>query len=296
MPYLALSGVLFLLGAAVRTTTLIFPFAWIVLWIFHKREGLWIRLGGIAVPVAAGALFVIINHDLPLFHMKKGFQIYTYLGMAPDLTGKLMNFPGMLHMMLARGNPLALLFAVFGMIAGAKGAYRAHAAIVTVLFLAMFFLMGWTSQRYVLAPIIWLYPMAAWMFAAAMNSEKKMVKGLAIIGIISCPVLWAGKVFSPPDPGKVAQRNAGEWILLSQGPGKEVLTNRDRLTFYASTGYTPLDTPADLKVDKAIIALDVSKKGAQRIKVAIDKSGLIPDRIFRNIYIYLPRRVSGARE
>jgi hypothetical protein len=54
-----------------------------------------------------------------------------------------------------------------------------------------------------------------------------------VIIIASCPFLWASRAFDPPDLDRLARKEAGQWILTTVGPGKDIISNRERIAFYA---------------------------------------------------------------
>jgi len=149
--------------------------------------------------------------------------------------------------------------------------------------------MGWTSDRYVLAPVVWLYPAAAYMVITSVRSVNRLVKLFAVLAIISCPIMWADKAFSPPDPYKLARKEAGEWILSRAGPDKEVITNRSRIAFYAHGKFVPLANPIVTKEAHLCIAVDIRKEDGKAVKERLDTIGIKPDRTFKTIYVYLPQ-------
>jgi len=129
--------------------------------------------------------------------------------------------------------------------------------------------------------------------------------------------LWAGKAFTPPDPGKIARKEAGIWILSQIGPEKKLLTNRPRIGFYADTTPYVLSQFKTLKEKKQIIARktpyrkketvlisQLKGKNGLNMVVALDLEDesretkiiakklaswkLKPDKTFGNIQVYLP--------
>ena len=107
-----------------------------------------------------------------------------------------------------------------------------------VLFFIVLSVLGWTSGRYILAPVIWLYPLAAYGVYETVTRGRKAFKVLAVITLISCPVLWLDKAIQQPDPDKVARKDAGQWILAQAGPHQEIATNRERLIFTLRAGWS----------------------------------------------------------
>lgn len=318
--YLVTGVLLFVIGSTVRTTTMIFLFAWFLIWVFRKKEGLLLRIGIMLLMILIPATIVIIFSDLDMFHHKKGFQIYTYLGMAPDLAGKIRSFPDTLGMIFDKGHAVLMSLAVIGLIfmkAAAfkqdpkriiespkelsmcgteKGSridlinvYRINTGIVLMLFLTMFFIMGWTTSRYILAPIIWLYPLAAYVSYGAVKSNRKVIRLFIILTFLSCVAIWGSKSFTPPDPDRVAIRQAGEWIYSELGPDKYVLTNRDRLAFYAKTRFNALNDIKDIKGNESCIAVDINNDGGDDLVNELTDKGLNPEKKIGPIYIYLQR-------
>jgi len=110
----------------------------------------------------------------------------------------------------------------------------------------------------------------------------------AVIALISCMVLWAHLSFTPPDPDKLARRDAGEWVLSRLGPGHEILTNRDRLAFYAKGTGLPLGAFNGTPMDK-VLAIDTDEEDGKMLQEKLDNQGILPDKRFGSILIYLPR-------
>ncbi len=318
--YLIAGVLLFIIGSTVRTTTMIFLFAWFLIWVFHKKERLWLRIGILLLIVLIPLMIVIVFNDLEIFHRKKGFQIYTYLEMAPNLAGKICSFPDTLGMIFDKGHAILMSLAVIGLIfkkvvtikqdpdriiesskelsvsGSGKGnginlvnIYRIHTGIVLMLFLMMFFIMGWTTSRYILAPIIWLYPLVACVSYSALKSDRKVIRLFIILTLLSCVAIWGSKSFTPPDPDRVAIRQAGEWIYSELGPDKYVLTNRDRLAFYAKTKFNPFNDIKDMKGNESCIAVDINNDGGDDLINELTDKGLKPEKTIGPIYIYLQK-------
>jgi hypothetical protein len=144
------------------------------------------------------------------------------------------------------------------------------------------------SGRYLLAPIVCLYPLAAYMVLAAWQSRRTVWKACAVIAVFSCVALWAYQARIPPDPDKLARRQAGHWILAQIGPGHEIMSNRMRLVFYAKGASSPL-TDIDAHRPHPCIAVDVDTEQGSRFKARYDQAGLRSDKVFRTIHVYLPK-------
>jgi hypothetical protein len=318
--YLIAGVLLFIIGSTVRTTTMIFLFAWFLIWVFHKKDRLWLRIGILLLMVFIPLMIVIVFNDLEIFHRKKGFQIYTYLAMAPNLAGKIRSFPDTLGMIFDKGHAILMSLAVIGLIfkktvtfeqtpenviEGSKevsisgsekgnrvdliNVYRIHTGIVLMLFLTMFFIMGWTTSRYILAPIIWLYPLVACVSYSALKSDRKVIRLFIILTLLSCVAIWGSKSLTPPDPDRVAIRKAGEWIYSELGQDKYVLTNRDRLAFYAKTKFNPLNDIKDIKGYENCIAVDINNDGGNDLIKQLTDKGHKPEKKIGPIYIYLQK-------
>jgi hypothetical protein len=157
--------------------------------------------------------------------------------------------------------------------------------------------------------------MASGVVAASIFSQGFILKWLAIIAIAAAPFIWAGKAFTPPDQDRLARKEAGEWILSHVGQGKDIVSNRERIVYYADGVQITIEAdPKQIKTweymghkivgyDYNILLRDVIDKGSIQIIMAIDYSsddyskswismldslGIKPDKTFRSIYVYLP--------
>ncbi|MEA2101741.1 MAG: hypothetical protein U9P80_04105 [Thermodesulfobacteriota bacterium] len=311
-------GLLFLLGiivlffgAIVRTTALFFLGAWVILWAFHKSKGMPLRVIVLSMPVIALGGLMILMPDLGLFH-RKGFALIALFSGWPGLSAMSKAGLDTIVEFFATGNCLIMLFGFIGFFIHKKDLYYIHVCLVFLMYLLVLSMMGWTSDRYLLAPVMWFYPMAAYAVIRSLRSIKRPVRVLAILAIVSCPFMWAYMALTPPDADKLARRQAGEWILSRVGPGARIMTNRDRLAFYARGLYTPLaddmdKTDAMDKTDdmdktdvmdnagrqdkKALsycMALDTLHEDGRDMKREMDNAGRQPDKTFRTIHVYLP--------
>ena len=290
--HISLGTVLLILGTLVRTTTAFFLLAWLAIWTFRKRQGLIGRIIILVSPLLVLALLVVFYPDLKMFKRKGLAVVYLvsqWSGFWPMMKGS-MDF---LRDFFATGNYLAVLFGFHTLYSIKKDLYPIHVCIVLVLFFIVLSVLGWTSGRYILAPVIWLYPLAAYGVYETVNRGRKAFKVLAVITLISCPVLWLDKAIQQPDPDKVARKDAGQWILAQAGPHQEIATNRERLIFYAQGRMVALKS---LKADeeiKKIIAVDTMHEGGTEVADQLLKRGIEPDMRFRSIAVYM-QQIPGA--
>jgi len=282
-----LAGVsLLLAGGLLRSTALFFIGAWLILWAFHRRRGLVLRVGLIASPVAAVLVLWLIDPTLPIFIRSYNLGLIFKPEHTPlfllTAAGKTVNE------FLATGNPLVMLFAFAGLYRMRAGAYARHATVVLLIYLLIMVMWGHVfSGRYLLAPIVWVYPLAACTVYEAWRSRRTVWKMCAGLAVISCLALWGYQTQIPPDPDKLAWKQAGQWIGARIGPGREVMSNRARLAFYAKGTALSLE---DVKAGgpHPCIAVDVATEEGRKFKANYDQAGLRADAVFRSVYVYLP--------
>ena len=283
-----LAGVLLLLsGGLLRSTALFFIGAWLILWAFRERRGMALRLGLIASPVAAVLLLWFIDPTLPIFIRSYNLGLIFKPEHTPlfllTAAGKTINE------FLATGNPLVMLFAFAGLYRMRASVYARHAMLVLLIYLLIMVMWGHVfSGRYLLAPIVWVYPLAAYMVHTAWQSRRMIWKTCAVLAVISCVALWAYQAQIPPDPDKLARKEAGHWILAQIGPGREIMSDRPRLVFYAKGTSSPLKD-IDAHRPHHCVAVDVDTEQGRRFKASCDRAGLRPDAVFRTIHVYLPK-------
>lgn len=283
--YFISGALLLLLGAIVRSTSLFFLGAWLVMWVFYKKQGILAR-GAILILPAVGVLLLwYINPGLAIF--RKSFHLGILFHTLPGFIGILKTGGKLIANLFSTGNPMIILFGGIGLYFWKKGPYPIHLSLVLVIFFIVLLMLGWTSDRYLLAPIVWLYPLASYACVRSVKSINRPIKILAIIAIISCPIMWADKAFAPPDPDRMARKEAGKWILSQIGPDQEVVTNRDRLAFYAHAKFIPLSGSVDIKDAHFCAAIDVMKEDGKVAKENLNTVGVRPDKIFNTIYVYL---------
>jgi hypothetical protein len=320
-----LAGAAILLtGIMVRSTTLVFLLAWMVVWIFHKRGGLLFRLVVVVVPVAVIVALAWKYPEFPLFRRSLSMMfIFRIIGnFASDKLGMLLWVVDLLRYFLKRSHYLAAFFGLWGLFHYRKNAYARHFVICMAIFLLVFMsrTRSFFSDRYMLAAVIYLMPMAAAMLVHALESRtSRLLPGLALVTLLFCPFLWGAEAFASPDPDKLARKEAGEYILSRIGPSWDIISNREQISLYAEGSLVNIERPpadddpdrfvafrnTDLKTRSKKITLRVVVRGGSVLKPIamdtllqedmvwirmLDRQGIKPDRIVRTIYIYLPAK------
>ncbi|HEY9161953.1 MAG TPA: hypothetical protein VIS94_12830 [Desulfomonilia bacterium] len=304
----------------VRGTSLIFLAAWLIIWIFHKKDNFLTRALVLIIPVSITVFLIITMPDIPLF--RNSLNIPRYLGGFGASYSNIADFmnavTNLISDFMAKTYYLIGFFGIIGIYFYRTTPYAKHLAITLLIYFEIVLGMGWNntgreSIRYIIAPIIYLLPIASCAVASSIGSSSRFLKYLAILAVISAPFLWAGKAFTPPDADRLARKEAGVWILSKCGPEKDIITNRRRIAFYADGYPAIIDVYPDLnKMEKAIAwgretrnvkLKDVLEKKSLKKVVAVDylsddfaKSwvnmldnlGIKPDKKFRSIYVYLP--------
>ena len=97
------------------------------------------------------------------------------------------------------------------------------------------------------------------------------------------------KALETPDADKLTRRNAGLYILERFGPDREIVTNRDRLAFYAKGKYIALEKAGSAEQPGRIVAVDVEMDNGAGIRQAMEASSREPDQVFGTILVYLPK-------
>lgn len=279
-------GIILLAAAALlRSTALFFIGAWLLLWVFHKRQGLVLRLGIIASPAVIVVALWLVNPHLPIF--VRSYNLALIFGPEHTPLFLLAAAGRAANEFLVTGNPVIVLFAVLGLYLQRRSLYGRYLMFVLAIYLFILMLWGFVSGRYLLAPIVCLYPLAAGTVHAAWLYPRRMVKACAGIAVVSCVVLWAYQAQLPPDPDKLAYKAAGQWVLTRIGPDRAIMSNRPRLVFYAKGRLLPLKA---MDVGPyPCIAVDIDHKDGQEIKTRMDRAGRRSDAVFRTIHVYLPR-------
>lgn len=286
-PWSLLVGVLLLLlGGLLRSAALFFVGAWLLLWAFRERRGLALRLAILIAPVILVVAVWRIAPDLPIFVRSYNLRLI----FKPEHTPLfLLRAVGrVLNELLAVGNPILVLFACWGLYRQRAHLYARYLLGVLALYLLILTMWGFVSGRYLLAPIVCLYPLAAYSVHAAWQSGRNVWKACAVMAVVSCVALWGYQAQIPPDPDKLARKEAGQWILAQIGPGREIMSNRKRLVFYARGVAVPLK---NIKASEPLpcIAVDIDTEEGRKFKVRSDKAGLQSDKVFRTIHVYLPK-------
>jgi hypothetical protein len=286
---MACGFILLFMGALLRSTTNLFIFAWLILWVFHKRKSFQYRLIVLLLPVLTVLTLWLIKPDLPIF--VRSYDLNQFFGKKFTLMFLLSGAWGAIDSMFSAGNQGAFAFALAGFYFIRKNnIYRYHAAVTLVLFFIIYLFWGSASDRYSIAPVIMTYPLAAGTILQGIKSKIKLITVLAFVVVLFSPVQLIHNSFDSPDPEKLAQKYAGKWILSVKGPGNEILTNRERLAFYAKGKLVLINDSADIKDKTSIIAVDASKEGGVDLIKSVEKMGLHPFKIILPVYIYFPKK------
>jgi hypothetical protein len=321
--YYSLGGILLLSGAMVRSTSVVFLGAWLAIWVFHKREGFALRLMVLLVPFITFFAMSYLMPEFPLF--RRSLSLKTYLFFLTQSYKSLLEVGNasvqLIFQFLGISQYLMTLFGIVGMYHLGKTPYTKHLVIVFVIFFVLCIGMGWNysglnSDRFILAPSLWLIPASSYEIARSIQSRRSTIKCLAILTVVALPFFWANKAFDPPDQDRLARKEAGLWILAQVGPYKDVITNRERIAFYAQGNIiTLVNNPSldklgaeiaqrypegtsiilsdimDKKSLKKAMVLDTLLDDGKFWKAFLDSLGVKPNKAFRSIYIYLPQRV-----
>ena len=288
--YYVLGALTLLAGMLLRSTALVFLCVWFIIWLFHKREGLVARVSVMLIPVV---LFFILWTYIPEIAVSwKSYHFnyfFVYLHSIMDVLKAAVN---VLAGFFSTGNPLIIVASIFGLYHWKKDAYYVHSCLVLIMFFLILVPWPLVSDRYLLAPIMWMYPLASFGIMKTFQSQAKLKKAFAILAVLSCIVLWADIAFTPPDKDKLARRQAGQWILDRLGPNQEIISNRDRLVFYAQGKYKPLSTYHSQNSLNGALAIDVKFEEGRALVKEIGSHGIDSDKQFRSIYVYLPDSMS----
>jgi len=281
-------GVLTLIaGMLLRSTALVFLCAWFAIWLFHKREGLFTRASILFIPVLVFLFLWIFIPDISIswksYHLN---YFFVYIHSITDILKSAIN---VLTGFFSTGNPLIILAGLFGLYYGKKDIYCFYSYMVLIIFFLILIPWPLVSDRYYLAPIIWIYPLAAFGIVKAFQSRTKLIKAMAVITVLSSIVLWADIAFTPPDADRLARKEAGLWIFDRLGPDQEIISNRDRLVFYAQGTYIPLSKYKAGNDTKSVLAVDTKYEEGRIIVEEAHSRGIDPDMQFRSISVYLPK-------
>jgi hypothetical protein len=319
--YFILGTFVFLAGAMVRGTALIFWGSWLIIWVFHKRERLFLRFMILLIPLSCVLMLGYFMPQLPFF--RRSLSVAKLLSHGKTAWNSLMILNASLDFLrqfLARSFYFVALFALLGILFLKRNIVAIHVCIVVFIFFIICIKIGWNytgsdSDRYILTPIIWLMPLAAYAVVTSLSSSTRIWNVLALLAIIAAPLLWADLALTPPDPDRLARKEAGIWLLSQVGPKKDIVSNEIRINFYAQGNilyllpFSSLDkmqrviakkSPEgtmivlsdviDRNLLKMPIAIDINHEDGEPLKDLLDKKGIRPDRVFRSIYVYVPPR------
>ena len=290
-PYYLAGVSLLLAGALFRSTSLIFLCAWLVMWVFRKREGWQVRAVLFTVPFVLALAAWKLVPDLPIFgkgsyHL--GFLFSSTSGIR-DALGTGMKVIGSFF---STANVVVILFGLYGLYRLRKSPYAAHVLLTLAMTLLIIVFWRYQSKRYLLAPIVWMYPLCAYFVAEALRSARASLKAFGSFAIVVCLAFWVHLALTPPDPDKLARKESGEWILSRLGPDQEILSNRDVLVFYAQGKPLPLSSFDEESSRSLVLAIDVLHEDGKALEAKMLSLGRKPDRRFRTISVYLPHAMS----
>ncbi len=321
-----ISGIIcFAAGSMLRSTALVFMFAWIFVWILSPNKYSSIRvISAAAILIALG--FILYISDLS--YLKRSYSIYDYktslISSYTDIEYVFLAFIDVIRSFLKRSLYLFGLFGILGVYLNWKSdlsIYARHSFIVLILSFIACLLTGWNysgrgADRYLLAGIIYIMPMAAVAVKKIISGRKRgLLYWLAIFTIIACPFLWGGKAFARPDIDRLASKEAGIWLLTQLGPNQDVISNRPRINFYANANIVPVaENKKPGSLDKLImyrqfdgtlfelkdivapkeikkpIAVDLELEDGFIWENLLNSYGFKPDKRFQSIIVYLPKR------
>jgi len=284
--YALIAAGLFILGmgALLRSTTNLFIFAWMIVWVFHKKQNVAYRLLAITAPVIVVIAAWLIKPDLPIF--VRSYDLNLFFGKNFSIMHFLNGAWSAVDSMFSAGNQgaFALVLAGFFLFKDSR-IYRFHTALTLGLFFAVYAVWGFASDRYSLAPVIMTYPLAAAVIMKAVSSGKKAYAALAFAVLAFSPVQWVYNAFDSSDPEKLAQKDAGIWIEQQFGPENDIITNRERLAFYAKGNLILINTADDIK-KSGITAVDITRENGPELKSSIENKGGRLIKEFYPVFIY----------
>jgi hypothetical protein len=322
-----ISGIIcFTAAAMLRSTALIFLFAWMIVWIFSRNTHLTIRvIGAVIILLVLG----LILYFSDLSYLKRSYSIYDYktsiVNSYSSIKDILFAFIEVIKSFLKRSYYLMGLFGILGIYLNWKSEisiYAKHSLIVLIMSFIACVLTGWNysgrgADRYLLAGIIYIMPIAAVTVKKIISDQKRgLIYWLAIFTIIACPFLWGGKAFARPDSNKLASKEAGLWILAQLGTNQDIISNRPRINFYANANIVPvaenkkpgsldklimyrqidgtLFEMKDIVIPKEIkkpIAVDLELEDGFLWEKLLTSYGFKPDKRFKSIILYLPKKI-----
>jgi len=288
---LFLAGLLFLIGMFIRSTALFFLGAWLLIWVFSRKGGRALRMGLLVAPAVLFVVLWFVNPDLPLY--KKSYNLGLIFGNPHTIPGILQAAGSAMVELFSTGNLLVVSMGCLGLFFRKKDRYTTHLCLTTAIFLVILTAWGFTSGRYLLALIAWIYPLAAYAAVRMARSMSRPGRAASFLVVLAACAFWADKAMEAPDPNKLARKDAGLFILEQAGPGRRIITNRDRLAFYARGTYVPLKKASDVKKSPGILAIDIEKEGGEAGRAYMEGIGKSPARVFDTIHVYIPDSVHG---
>jgi len=285
------AGLLFLLGMFIRSTALFFLGAWLLIWVFRREGCRMLRMALLVVPAVLFVILWFVNPELPLY--KKSYNLGLIFNNPHTIPGILQAAGNTVVELFGTGNLFVISAGCAGFFFRKKDRYTTHLCLSALIFLAVLSAWGFTSGRYLLALIAWIYPLAAYAAVRMARSMSRPGRVASFLVVLAACVFWADKVMEGPDPNKLARKEAGLYIRELAGPDRRIITNRDRLAFYAEGTYVPLKKASDAKKSKGILAIDIEKEGGEAGKAYMEGIGKSPARVFDTIHVYLPDSVHG---
>ena len=272
---------IFLLGLAIplRSTVIFFVIGWLVVWTWHNPERRAVRTGSAGFIAVVVGIILLLNQD-SAFLCANDFciaPVVDYLRHV-DISRLAFGFK-ILAEFIATGGYMVVIAGVFAFCKVNSTAWQLNVGCVLIAVFIVLFLMGWMSDRFMLLPLAWFYPAAAVGLVSWLRDPRKLVSWLAILTLISLPVIWSCRTFKDPNPVMVNQKVAGLWIKDQFGPNSEVYSNRPRLIFYADA--KTVEKPIKLA------AVDMHhREDAIFFAGVATSSGLVPVKSIGDIVIY----------
>lgn len=279
---------LLLFGAMFRSAALIFLFVWIGMYVFRKEEGRSLRAALFAAPFILVLAAWKLAPDALIFG-KGSYHIAFLFSSTKGLDVVLQTLTDVVSSFFSVANAAVISFGLYGFYRMRKNTYSLHALITLAMFVLVVVFWRHQSKRYLLAPIIWMYPLCAYYVAEALRSARVPLKALGVGALIAGFSFWAHLSLTPPDEDMLARKASGEWILSSTGPGREIISNRDLLVFYAQGKYLPLSDFNGKILHGQVLAVDMLHEDGKAFGEKLSAAGMKPDRQFRTISVYLPR-------
>lgn len=263
--------------------------------------------------------------ELPLFRRSLSPQNFLLITSYKGVSEAFGAFLGIIIQFIAINQNLMVIFGIAGALILRRGLYAKHIFICLAGFLIIMLFSGWnntghSSDRYILVMAMWILPASSYEIIRSTKSKSIIIKYIAFLTILTLPLLWATKAFAPPDNDYLARKEAGLWIYSQAGKGADVVTNRERIAYYAQGKIILLENlPITDKYDNnevivakmfppynkslhmsdvinnkrlvKILAIDTILDDGKCWKTSLDNLGIKPKKIFRSIYVYLPENI-----